>query len=139
MEFREFKVSLQKHFENMVKDADTLFEVELDKDTLWDVYLNSFPEGTNKVFREKREHDCNACRHFVKAIGNAVTIKDNKVTTIWDFKTGDTTYQPVVDALSAYVKYKSVSNVFVSKFKRIGIDHKKFDRFVDLWCREANA
>ena len=109
------------HFNEMAKDATHLFEVNVDKDEMWNLYLDSFPAGTNEIYRERREHDCSCCRQFVKSIGNAVIIKDNKITTIWDFRTDDSTYQPVLDALSAFIKSHAVSDIYVSKFKKIGI------------------
>lgn len=111
---------LMENFAEMTKDATHLFEVNVDKDEMWNLYLDSFPSGTNEIYRERREHDCSCCRHFVKSIGNAVIIKDNKITTIWDFRTDDDTYQPVLDALSAFIKSHAVSDVYVSKFKKIG-------------------
>lgn len=123
MEFTNFIERMQKHFEEMVKDQKNLFEIEVDKDELWNLYLDSFPEGTNGIYRERRVYDCAACKQFIRSIGNAVVIKDNKVETIWDFDAESTTFQPVVNALSAYLKAKAVSNVYVSKMKRIGIDH----------------
>jgi hypothetical protein len=104
MDFEDFKRLFQEHFVKMTKDQPVLFEVELDKDRLWNLYLDSFPIGTNNVYRVRREFDCSCCRHFVKSIGNAVVIKDNKVETIWDFQTFDPTYQPVIDALSGSVR-----------------------------------
>jgi hypothetical protein len=127
MEFREFKKALQENFKDMTKDACHLFEVDLDKDELWNLYLDSLPTGTNEIYRERREHDCSCCRHLIKNIGNAVVIKDNKVRTIWDFVANDTTYQPVINALSTYVKSKAVSDVYVSKEKKIGTD-KNFEQ-----------
>jgi hypothetical protein len=127
MEFKEFKKLMQENFKQMSKDASHLFEVSLDRDVLYDTYLNSFPSGTNEIFRERREHDCSCCRHFIKNIGNAVVIKDNKIKTIWDFETNDTTYQPVINALSAYVKAQLVSDIYVSKFKKLGTD-KNFEQ-----------
>jgi hypothetical protein len=127
MQFKEFKALFQKNFERMTKDTTHLFEVEVDKDVMWNLYLDSFPAGTNEVFRQRREHDCSCCRHFIKTIGNAVVIKGSKVETIWDFKTGDSTFQPVTDALSKYIKSKLVEDVFVSKFKKVGTD-KNFEQ-----------
>ena len=88
-----FKKALQKHFDEMQKEATHLFEVNVDKDELWNTYLDSFPAGTNEIFRERREHDCSCCRQFIKNIGSAVTIKDNQIHTIWELNLGDTTYQ----------------------------------------------
>ena len=120
--FAKFKTELQKHFDKMQKEADYLFEVNLDKSELWETYLSSFPAGTNNLFRERTEHDCSCCRHFIKSIGNAVMIKDNQMHTIWELNLGDTTYQPVCDALDAFVKSHSVVDVYISKFDKIGTD-----------------
>lgn len=109
MDFKEFKTLLQENFKQLTKEVDYLFEVDVDKDELWNLYLDSFPEGTNEIYRERREHDCSCCRQFIKNIGNAVVIKDNKIKTIWDFTTNDTTYQPVINALSNYIKSCVVS------------------------------
>lgn len=122
MEFVEFRKVFQENFADMVKDADALFEISVDKDEFWNLYLDSFPAGTNPVFRKRREYDCSCCRHFIKTIGNAVVIKDNKIRTMWGFTTGDTTFQPVVDALDTYLKSRAVTNLYVTKDKYIGVE-----------------
>ncbi|MBQ3543454.1 MAG: hypothetical protein IJA34_00455 [Lachnospiraceae bacterium] len=122
MSFENFKSEIQKHFKEMTKTATHLFEVEVDKDEMWKLYLDSFPAGTNKVFRERTEHDCSCCRHFIKNIGNAVVIKDNVVHSIWDLEINDTTYAPVAKALSEYIKSKAVTNVWISKYGSVGTD-----------------
>lgn len=130
MNFSEFKKIFQKNFAEMTKDADYLYEIEIDKDEFWNLYLDSYPAGTNEIYRQRREFDCSCCRHFIKSIGNAVVIKNNKVRTMWDFRTGDTTFQPVIDALNAYLLTKSVTNLYVSKFKHIGTA-KNFENLGD--------
>jgi hypothetical protein len=120
MEFTEMRDQLMKNFKEMTKDVDHLFEVAVDKDEMWNLYLNSFPSGTNEIYRERRWHDCSCCRQFIKTIGNAVVIKNGKIITIWDFRTDDSTYQPVLDALSAFIKSYAVSDIYVSKVKKIG-------------------
>ena len=120
MEFTKMRNKLMENFAEMTKDATHLFEVNVDKDEMWNLYLDSFPVGTNEIYRERRSHDCSCCRQFIKSIGNAVVIKDNKVATIWDFETNSDTYQPVLNALSTYIKSHAVSDIHVSKFNKIG-------------------
>lgn len=121
--FAKFKQELQKHFNEMVSDVEKLFEVDVDKDELWEMYLSSFPAGTNGIYRQRREHDCGVCRQFIKNIGAAVTIKDGEVHTIWELDLGgDKTYQPVCDALDAFVKSHKVKDIYVSKLPKIGVN-----------------
>jgi len=127
MSFGEFKVLFQKNFKELTKDASHLFEVELNLDDLWTLYLESFPNGKNEIYRQRREYDCSCCRSFIRNIGNVVVIKDNQVKTIWDFETGDTTFQPVINALDKFVKSHVVSDVWISKLKKIGTD-KNFEQ-----------
>lgn len=120
--FLKFKKALQDHFNEMQKDVTHLFEVDVDKDELWNTYLDSFPAGTNNIFRERREHDCSCCRQFIKNIGAAVIIKDNQVHTIWELELNDSTYQPVCDALDAFVKAHKVTNIYTTTFPKMGTD-----------------
>ena len=123
MEFKEFRNELQKHFTEMTKDATHLFEVEVDKDEMWNTYLNSYPTGTNEIFRKRREHDCSCCRQFIKNIGNAVVIKDNTIITIWDLNLGDEKYQVVADAMAAFIRSKAVTNIYISESDKIGTEY----------------
>ena len=120
MEFHKFNEKFQSNFMQLIANATHLYEVEVDKDELWNLYLDSFPAGTNNIYRTRREYDCSCCRHFVKTLGNVVVIENNQVKTIWDFDTDSTTFQPVVDALNAYIKAKLVTNVYVSPCAKVG-------------------
>lgn len=110
--FKEFRTLLQKHFDEMVKDGAPLFITNADEDKLYDLYLDSFPAGTNPTFRKRREYDCSCCRRFVKNIGKLVSFIDGQMVTVWDFDTKSDVYQPVVDALAAYVKTCAVVNPY---------------------------
>jgi len=127
---------MQSHIKRMTQDpSSSLFVVDIDKDKLWKLYLDSFPEGGNPMFRTRTEHDCSTCRHFVKSFGNVVTIKNNDVTTIWDVDMLGTRYEPVVKALSKYVKSCLVSDVFFSDTAHIGVEEnfEKTESSVLAW------
>lgn len=122
MEFKQFKKLQQEHISKIIKNQTHVFTTDVDKDVLWNLYLDSFPPGTNEIFRERREYDCSCCKQFVRAFGNVVVINENKVITIWDFDTRSPKYQPVVDALSEYVRSKPANDVFVTKESKFGTD-----------------
>lgn len=123
MEFRVIKTGLENHLDQMTKENMHLFVVDLDKDELWNLYLNSIPEEDNQIFRVRREYDCSCCRHFIKSIGNVVSIKDGVVSSIWDFETEDSKWNKVVSILSEFVKSKPVKDVYISKVKNIGTNY----------------
>lgn len=120
MEFEQFKVALQNHFKEITQNVSYLFEVDVDKDELWNVYLDSYPEGTNELYKKRREYDCSCCRQFIKSIGATVVIENGHVKTIWDFNANDSTFQQVCDTLSAFVKSKIVSDVYFTNIAKIG-------------------
>lgn len=130
MEFKEFRNMISDHFKTMTKDVDRLFEVGVDKDEMWNVYLDSFPAGTNEIYRKRREYDCSCCRQFIKQIGNAVVIKDNKLETIWDLDIHDDKFEPVAKAMSNFVRRHCVADVYVSKFKKIGTEYN-YEQYED--------
>ena len=50
MSFIDFRTKLQEHFASMVEGAVRLFTVDVDKDEMWNLYLDSFPAGTNEIY-----------------------------------------------------------------------------------------
>lgn len=139
MEFSKFEERFQQNFAQLTANATHLYEVDVDKDEMWNLYLDSFPAGTNEIYRTRREFDCSCCRHFIRSIGNVVVIENNQMKTIWDFDADSTTFQPVINALDAYVKSHPVTNVYIGKFAKIGTKNsyeyldggvvKKWDHF----------
>lgn len=119
-DFKKFRALLQDHFNEMVKSGNPLFITDADEDELYNLYLDSFPAGTNELFRKRREYDCSCCRRFVKNIGKLVAFADGKVVTIWDFDAKSDKYQSVVDALAAYVKSRTIVNPYFVSRNMIG-------------------
>lgn len=119
--FKDFVKTIQKNLQQMSKDSSRLFTVNVDTEELYNLYLDSFPAGTNEIYRERREYDCSCCRHFIRDVGNVVSIKNGELHTIWGINpVSDDKYNVVAAALDAYVKQKAVLGVFLKKEKRIG-------------------
>jgi hypothetical protein len=124
MDFCLFKNAVAKQFKAM--SAGKLFCTDVDKDDLWATYLVSFPADKNPVYRERTEHDCSCCRQFVRAVGNVVSVMNNRVVTIWDGKIADPTYAAVAAAMAELVKSKPIENEFLTSETSAGTD-KNFE------------
>lgn len=120
MKFTEFVKEMQKHFTEMTKDAKVLFTVNVDPERFYNLYLDSFPDGTNNIYRKRREYDCSCCRHFIRDLGNVVTIKNGKVDTIWDLNINDGTYSVVAKVMDLYIKKCFINGVYVRDEAVIG-------------------
>ena len=128
MNFEDLRVALKKHVDEVMTRHGLLYEVGLDKDELWNTYLDAIPPEHNKIYKTRREYDCSTCRHFVKNIGNVVAIKvdrdDGKFTveTMWDFVTGDERWDRVCKTMSNYVKAYHICDVFKTDLRMAGAD-----------------
>lgn len=120
-EFKPFAVAVQNNVATMSPSG--LFMTNIDKDALWDLYLNSFPAGTNPMYRERTEHDCTCCKQFIRNIGGVVTIdSDLNVISIWDNINLGNEYDVVAAALSAYVKQHAIVDVYFNDSKKVGVE-----------------
>lgn len=123
LEITSFKKEVAAQLDKMCAENDYLFEVDLDKDKLWETYLETIPSEDNQIYKTRREFDCSACRHFIKSIGNVVAIKDGEVISVWDCGSANPKWDMVAKAMAAYVKENVITDVFLSKFKKIGTDY----------------
>jgi hypothetical protein len=101
---------------------------------VWEKYLKSYPQGTNELYIERTEHDCQTCRSFIRKVGNVVAIKDGKLVSIWDVE-AENEYGIVTDALSAYVKSFPIDRLYMYNESKIGAE-KTFqdtDNGVKTW------
>ena len=118
--FKDFKeaVSLQL----LTMQEHELFVSNATRDDLWNTYLSSFPVGTNPMFRERTEHDCNCCKQFIRSAGNALAIIDGDLVSAWDINVGGH-YQVVADALSTLVRSNPIKNKYLHFEEHLGTDH----------------
>ena len=124
--FKVFKTALQNRFKDLTANNTILFLTDISKDELWDTYLESFPEGTDPIYKERREFDCNSCKQFIRPYGNVVVINDkNKLESIWDIPGLEYPYDVVAKKLSKAVKSYSIRDVFVSAERKLGVNSNK--------------
>ena len=102
MDFKPFRDAIESQY-NKLQSTGNLYTVQIDKDKLWESYLASFPADSNPIFRERTEHDCTACKSFVRNIGPVVAIIDDKLVSVWDIQSADINpaYQAVASAMNA--------------------------------------
>lgn len=81
-DFEVFSSKVHAQFTEMSKDE--LYTVDISGDTLYELYLSAFPEGTNPIYKERTEHDCSCCKNFIRNIGLVVSIQNNELVTVWD-------------------------------------------------------
>ena len=128
MDFIAFRKAVATRFATLC--SFPLYRTGVSGDEMWKTYLESFPEGTNPIFRKRREYDCSCCRQFIKSIGNCVAISsDGELHSIWDVKVEDE-FQVVADAMSSVVKAHAIVNLFRTDSNTAGTD-RTFEQMVD--------
>lgn len=108
-DFKSFSKLVHDRFNELSKHE--LF-VTAEGHAVWDLYLASFPEGTNPIFKERTEHDCSCCKQFVRNIGNVVAVIDGKLQSVWGIAGAESEYQVVADALNAFVSTQPITSLF---------------------------
>lgn len=119
--FSEFKTAVDRQMTLM--SGHELFRTDVDKDELWQAYLESFPPDSNPIFRERTEHDCQCCKQFIRSAGNMVAIIDGQLVSIWDVEEVDEPYQTVAGNMASVVTSWPIANVFRHFEKHLGTDH----------------
>ena len=113
MEFKHFRDAIEAQY-NKLQETQKLFTVQIDKDQLWDHYLASFPADSNPIYRERTEHDCSACKAFVRNIGPVVAIIDDKLVSVWDIDAPniDIAYLEVANTMRTLIESLPIDNIF---------------------------
>ena len=124
--FIKFREAVNAQISNMEDETAGLLLTDADKKEIWSLYLNSFPEGTDKLFITNTEHNCNCCKDFIRDLGRVVTINsNNEVITCWDIDIDDEVYQPVANALSEYVKSRTIESLYKSSSLSLHVKDNK--------------
>lgn len=112
--FNSIKTKVKAQFDVMSKHQ--LFIVNLDRNTLWEAYLNCFTDP-----EEKQEHNCNCCKSFLRQYANIVAIIDNKIVTMWDFEV-DGLFSEVPKVLGKLVREAPIQSEYLSDHAKLGTD-----------------
>ena len=118
MNFYQFKKDVEAAFNSMI--AENLYVVNVDKDILWMAYLLSFEDP---VIRQ--EHNCNACKSFIRHYGKVVAIDPvtYEMKTFWD-DVHTPGYEKTAKDLADCVKAAAISDTFIQDVNEFhGCDH----------------
>lgn len=114
---KTFNEQLQKQIA-LMQSTGKLFRVAISGDALWDIYLKSFPAGTDPIFRDplSTTHNCNLCKNFIRRYANIVALTaDFKIISLFD-NISDSEYVPSAKALSEAIKKSEIISIFTETF-----------------------
>ena len=141
--FPQFRDALKANFDRLVSTNPPIFQVDIDKNAFYQLYQNSFPDGTNPMYRVRREYDCSCCHHFINQVGSIVIWNEEtkSFNTIWDFD-APYPFTDVCKALSAEVKRHPLYERFFIDTPRAGETYSyergekiiRWDHFERLQC-----
>lgn len=125
--FRLLKEAIQRRFDELVTNETHIFYKDVDRDKIWDVYLNAFPNET------RQEHNCNSCKSFLRQFSGIVFIKANKVESIWDIDLEpiDEEYHRSITTVRDYITGLPITNVFLTETKKLG-NAQNLDKVRDI-------
>lgn len=118
MDFIKFKKDVEVAFNNMI--SDNLFVVNVDKDLLWMAYLLSFDDPD-----ERQQHNCNACKSFIRHYGKVVAIDPltYETKTFWD-DVHSPGFEKAAQEMAKLVKQAAICNIFIQDVNEFhGCDH----------------
>ena len=56
-DFKYIQEAMKKQLDKMLEGNSHLYTLNLEKNKLWEIYMENFPEGTNEIYKEKREQE----------------------------------------------------------------------------------
>lgn len=114
---------LRQLTEKAAKEGRDVYAAKITGDELNALYLTSFPEGTNPIFRVRTEHDCACCRNFIKNLGRVLVIEGEELKSVWgEMDHLPHPYNVVAAALNKAVIEAGVLNILRTKETSFGKD-----------------
>jgi hypothetical protein len=119
MTFKVFADAVHQRLATLTAQHQYFFKAGTED--LFQIYLSSFPEGADPIFRERRVHDCQCCKQFIRNLGSLVAIKDGKILTVWQ-ELGELPhpYDVVAAALDSRVQSAGIASIFATKELNFG-------------------
>lgn len=111
-----FLSRIQKRFIANTSNKEPLFQTTA-KDKIWDTYLNSFPDPT-----ERQYHNCHCCKNFMERYGHlAVVNEDGTLSSpIWNEADAPDMYLSTINALNKLISKSRIIGPFLSLEKSWG-------------------
>lgn len=117
-DFRPFSRLIHNQLASMSKHE--LFVVGEDSRAFEAHYLASFPPGTDPMYMERTEHDCNCCKNFIRNLGRVVAIVNDKIVSVWDIVGAEEPYATVAKQMAEFVRRQPITNLFRTSEKQFG-------------------
>jgi len=118
-DFKKFAKSIADQFSSM--SSGELYRSTITGDEIWDLYLESFPPGTNEIYRTRKYFDGSYDKSFIRKIGNVVCILPSlKASSIWDADGLEYPFSEVAAVLRKKLRDSQVSGLFRSKESKAG-------------------
>lgn len=111
--FSQLKKQVQDNFKELSKQQ-TLFYVTIDRDEIWNQYLNGFDEAY------KQHHNCNCCKSFLRQYSGIVGIVDGVRVSIWDNINPPAEFVKSVNNIAKYISSLPITDVFLTDTAKCG-------------------
>ena len=112
--FKKLQQQLQDNLDKILKKSEHLYYVNVNREKVWEEYLNGYPEET------RQEFVCNCCKSFIRQYAGIVGIIDNKRVSIWDNLNVDEEYRESINNLKNYIKSLNISSTFYTESAKCG-------------------
>lgn len=116
--FKAFARAIETQYDHIAKGE--LYVVDISDEEIKDIYLNSFPEGTNEIYKTNSEHDCSCCKQFIRNIGKLVALNGGRRITVWGVGGLSYPYDVVAAALDEAVMKAPIRTVFRTSERQFG-------------------